>query len=90
MKQTLLTEIIELLYRKVFRQFLFYVENRIFYVKPDDFARGQFDEREMREHGEALKYKFMLVVFNNCRCLSEKIRRRTDRYPVVMQLVRVI
>lgn len=86
----LLTEIIEFLYCEVFRQFLLYVKNRIFYVKPDDFARRQFNEREMREHGKALEYKFMLVVFDNCRCLGEKICRRADRYPIVMQLVRII
>lgn len=39
MKQTLLTEIIELLYREILRQFLLYVENRVLYVKSDDFAR---------------------------------------------------
>lgn len=39
MKQMLLTEIIELLYREILRQFLLYVENRVLYVKSDDFAR---------------------------------------------------
>lgn len=38
-KQMLLTEIIELLYREILRQFLLYVENRVLYVKSDDFAR---------------------------------------------------
>lgn len=39
MKQTLLTEIIELLYREILRQFLLYVENRVLYVKSNYFAR---------------------------------------------------
>lgn len=44
----------------------------------------------MREHGETLEYKFMLVVLNDRRCLGEEICRRTDRYSVVIQFVRVI
>lgn len=44
----------------------------------------------MGEHGEALENKLMLVVFDDRRCLGEKIRRRTDCYPIVMQFIRVI
>lgn len=86
----LLTEAIEFHYRKIFWQFFLYVKNRVFNVESYDFTRGQFDQRKMREHGKALEYELMLVMFDNGRCFSEKIGRRTDGYSVVIQFIRIV
>jgi hypothetical protein len=89
MKSTL-TEQIQLPHCKIVGDFFLDVENGVLDIEPDDLTSGQFDQREMRKHGETLEDKLMLVVVDNGGGLDQEIRRRGDRDPVMVELVGVV
>lgn len=86
-----LTKQIQLANRKVLGHLFFYVRNRVLDIESNDFADRQLgSDRLVSQQREALEQELVLVMLDDRRRLRQKVRRRRNRNPIVVQLVGIV